>query len=77
MGGMTGCLAFSVVVGHGSHGGLEVCCGLLLDLVGVVVDLEPVEPRHELVGWALRPVLRVNHEQHVWEACKITKKRLF
>ena len=46
---------------------LEVCCRLLLYLVGQWVYLESVQTRDELVGWSLGPVLRVNHEQHVRE----------
>ena len=41
---------------------------MLLDLVSQGMDLEAVEPGHELVGGALGPVLRVHHEQHVGEA---------
>ena len=31
------------------------------------MDLEPVQPRHELVGGPLGPVLGVHHEEHVGE----------
>jgi hypothetical protein len=41
-------LALSTVVAHGAHGGLEVCCGLLLDLVCQVVDLEAVQSGKKL-----------------------------
>jgi len=64
-----GGLAFSVVVGHGPHRCFKVCGRLLLDLIGMVVDLEPVETRHKLVGRSLGPILRMHHEQHVREAC--------
>ena len=37
-------LALATVVAHGSHGGFEVGCCLLLDLVSQVVDLETVQP---------------------------------
>ena len=60
-------LSLPVVVRHRPHGRLEVCRGLLLDLVGERVDLEAVEARHELVGRPLGPVLGVHHEQHVRE----------
>ena len=33
----------------------------------MVVNLEPVETWNELVGGALRPILRMDHEQHVRE----------
>ena len=41
---------------------------MLLDLVSQGVDLEAIEPGHELVGGPLGPVLGVHHEQHVREA---------
>jgi len=47
---------------------LEVCSGLLLDLVGQGMNLEAVEPGHELIGGAFWPVLGVHHEQHVGES---------
>lgn len=47
---------------------LEIGRGLLLDLISEGVDLESVEPGHELVGGALWPVLGVHHEEHVGEA---------
>ena len=73
--GGRGCLAFSVVVGHGPHRCFKVCGRLLLDLVGMVMDLEPVETRHKLVGRSLGPVLRMHHEQHVREAWNKTPVR--
>jgi hypothetical protein len=60
-------LSLAVVVGHGSHGRLEVCRRLLLDLVGERVDLEPVQAGDKLVCGPFRPVLGVHHEQHVRE----------
>ena len=41
-------LALGVVVAHGPHGSFKVCCNLLLNLVGQVVDLESVESELEL-----------------------------
>jgi hypothetical protein len=41
-------LTFPAVVAHGPHGGLEVGRCLLLDLVGQVVDLEPIEPEKKI-----------------------------
>ncbi len=64
-----GALTLGIVVTHGSHGCLEVCGCLLLDLVGQVVNLEPIEPGHKLVDGPFGPVLWVNHEQHVREPC--------
>ena len=43
-------LALPTVVAHGAHGGLEVCRGLLLDLVRQVVDLEAVQSENILNG---------------------------
>ena len=60
-------LSLPVVVRHRPHGRLEVGRRLLLYLVGERVDLEAIEPRHELVGRPLWPVLWVHHEQHVRE----------
>ena len=61
-------LALGVVVAHGPHGSFKVCCSLLLNLVGQVVDLESVEPGHKLIGWTLWPVFWMHHEEHVWES---------
>ena len=61
-------LALGVVVAHGPHGRFEVCCSLLLNLVGQMVDLESVEPGHKLIGWTLWPVFWMHHEEHVWES---------
>jgi len=47
---------------------LEVGGCLLLDLVGEGVDFESIEARDKLVGRSLWPVLRMHHEEHVWEA---------
>ena len=60
-------LTFAIVVVHGAHGRLEVRRRLLLDLVRHGVDLEAVEPRHELVRRPLGTVLWVHHEEHVRE----------
>ena len=59
-------LALGVVVAHGPHGRFEVCCSLLLNLVGQMVDLESVEPGHKLIGWTLWPVFWMHHEEHVY-----------
>lgn len=48
---------------------LEVSCGLLLYLISQLVDFEAIQTRYKLVGWALRSVLWMNHEQHVWKPC--------
>ncbi len=57
--------ALSAVVAHGSHGRLEVCRCLLLDLIGKWMNLEPVEPGNKLVCRSFGSVLRVHHEEHV------------
>ena len=54
------CLSLPVVVAHRPHGRLEVGRGLLLDLVGQRVDLEPVEAGDKLVRRALGAVLKGN-----------------
>lgn len=57
-----------VVEVHGPNGSFEVGGRLLLDLIRHRVDLEAVESGHELIGGPLRPVLGVDHEEHVGEA---------
>ena len=42
-------LTLGIVVTHGSHGCLKVCCSLLLDLVGQMMNFESVEPWYELI----------------------------
>ena len=62
------CLTFGIVVTHGAHRCLEVGRGLLLNLVGQMVDFEPIEPGHKLVSWPLGSVFGVHHEEHVGES---------
>lgn len=62
-------LTFTIIIVNGSHRRLKVSRGLLLDLIGHGVDFEAVQSGYKLVGWSLGPILRMDHEQHVWKAC--------
>jgi len=58
-------LALGVIVTHCPHWCLKICCCLLLNLVGQMMNFKSVEPWNKLICGTLWPIFWMHHKKHV------------